>query len=504
MAHPKAVPAIQKSYETRSKTSRKLDHQVKKKGTLGIAGKLRRVILHVTPPSGYPTHTFTSSSPLFSSSDATRDLKYLRDVSEPSFSCIKAAGPSHSTTSHKSSRTSCPSLKRNCGHSEDEEVMLSGVICWDKWSNKEARCFKETDIEVGKVLGEGSNGHVNVCHLRARRGVDHVRRVHLPRKYKAENGILAVQNECVVHEELTMHIPDAIIPCVGRLYKRLKVDHEAPSTVENTSSSSKSSSEFVPKSSPKPDDATHEFVGFVMEHMPTDLFSPIQDLSKMYRVTGTLGLHPHVVWWYIIELLKRLHQVHDQGYFHGDIKPENVMVDTGGHLRLADFRSARLDIEKNWNYHVAGTSVFMPPEYFTFTPKPFYGRQHPGDLWAVGVIMHEMLFGRTPFNGASDTEVFRNIVDTLEKDDWPVISWSEPCCEEKMEACDFMQCFLNSSPGDRIYWDIIEDHPWVRDQWQGTNGVRSQPPLAFNGKDRVAPEEWRECHENYYVEETIA
>ncbi|KIJ31984.1 hypothetical protein M422DRAFT_113305, partial [Sphaerobolus stellatus SS14] len=53
------------------------------------------------------------------------------------------------------------------------------------------------------------------------------------------------------------------------------------------------------------------------------------------------GLHPHVVRWYIVELLKRLRQVHDQGYFHGDIKPENVMVDTGGHLRLADFGSAR-------------------------------------------------------------------------------------------------------------------------------------------------------------------
>ncbi|KIJ31998.1 hypothetical protein M422DRAFT_105590, partial [Sphaerobolus stellatus SS14] len=101
-----------------------------------------------------------------------------------------------------------------------------------------------------------------------------------------------------------------------------------------------------------------------------------------------------VVRWYIVELLKRLRQVHDQGYFHGDIKPENVMVDTGGHLRLADFGSARLDIEKNWNYHIAGTSVFMPPEYFTFTPKPFYGRRRPGDLWAVGVVMYEMLFGR--------------------------------------------------------------------------------------------------------------
>ncbi|KIJ28958.1 hypothetical protein M422DRAFT_269744 [Sphaerobolus stellatus SS14] len=211
--------------------------------------------------------------------------------------------------------------------------MLPGVICWDKWSNNEARCFKETDIKVGKVLGEGSNGRVNVCHLRARRGVDHVRRVRLPWKYalktsKTENGILAVQNECVVHEEPTMRIPDAIVPCVGCLYKRLKVDHEAPSAVENTSSSSKSSSEFAPESSPKPDDATHEFVGFVMEHMPTNLFSLIQDLSKTYRVAGTLGLHPQVVRWYIIELLKRLRQVHDQGYFHSDIKPENVMVDT--------------------------------------------------------------------------------------------------------------------------------------------------------------------------------
>ena len=68
------------------------------------------------------------------------------------------------------------------------------------------------------------------------------------------------------------------------------------------------------------------------------------------------------------------------------------MVDAEGYLCLADFGTTMLDVEDNWEIPSAGTLVFMPPEWLN-EQEAYYGKRRPGDIWGVGVVLYEMLFG---------------------------------------------------------------------------------------------------------------
>lgn len=99
-----------------------------------------------------------------------------------------------------------------------------------------------------------------------------------------------------------------------------------------------------------------------------------------------------------------LQALHEHGYAHGDVKPANLLLRSGGELVLADFGQARrLDA-----VHVAppaglvvGTPRYAAPE------QSLGGRIGPaGDVYSLGVVLHELLTGRPPFTGPTVMEVF--------------------------------------------------------------------------------------------------
>jgi serine/threonine-protein kinase len=84
--------------------------------------------------------------------------------------------------------------------------------------------------------------------------------------------------------------------------------------------------------------------------------------------------------------------VHEHGFLHGDVKPENVLFDPEGRHRLVDFGLAR-----RWPFqrgrHVAGTPGYMPPEAIAAG-----GVLVPAtDVYALGVMAYELLAGQSPF-----------------------------------------------------------------------------------------------------------
>lgn len=87
-----------------------------------------------------------------------------------------------------------------------------------------------------------------------------------------------------------------------------------------------------------------------------------------------------------------LHCVHQYGFLHGDVKPENVLFDPDGCHRLVDFGLAR-----RWPFqrgrHVAGTPGYLPPEAIAAG-----GVLVPAtDVYALGVMAYELLAGQSPF-----------------------------------------------------------------------------------------------------------
>ena len=98
------------------------------------------------------------------------------------------------------------------------------------------------------------------------------------------------------------------------------------------------------------------------------------------------------------QLLEGLQAIHDARVVHADMKSSNVLIDDSDRITIIDFGLARtLTKEPERTGMVAGTPAFMAPEVITGAPPTA-----SADIYAVGVMLYEMLTGNTPFAGSSD------------------------------------------------------------------------------------------------------
>jgi tRNA A-37 threonylcarbamoyl transferase component Bud32 len=110
-----------------------------------------------------------------------------------------------------------------------------------------------------------------------------------------------------------------------------------------------------------------------------------------------------------------LDYAHRQGIIHRDIKPSNILIDTAGHVKVADFGIAKV-AGQNTELTIAG-SVMGSPQYLS--PEQIRGDELDGrsDVFSLGVVLYELLSGRRPFDGETITTLVYQI---LHKD--PAIS----------------------------------------------------------------------------------
>jgi serine/threonine-protein kinase len=120
-------------------------------------------------------------------------------------------------------------------------------------------------------------------------------------------------------------------------------------------------------------------------------------LEKVLQESGAMPWR-HVVDM-AIQVCDALHYAHERGVVHRDLKPSNLMVTEDGRIKLTDFGIAKdLDATSlTATGRTLGTAAYMAPEQIRGTPAV----SHKTDLYALGVVLYQMLAGRPPFEGSS-------------------------------------------------------------------------------------------------------
>lgn len=166
---------------------------------------------------------------------------------------------------------------------------------------------------------------------------------------------------------------------------------------------------------------------------------------------------------YIAELALAIEELHLNGIIYRDLKPENVLFDSKGHIKITDFGLSKLfnskPIKTNNGEDLflqsqpqtssfCGTTEYMAPEMIKKS-----GYSFPIDWWALGILTYEMFFGMTPFEAGNKKQIYQNIL----KGDIYFPRDVNP------EVKNFITMLLQKNPKKRGDFDSIKNSKFMKD-----------------------------------------
>ncbi len=136
-----------------------------------------------------------------------------------------------------------------------------------------------------------------------------------------------------------------------------------------------------------------ETIYYVMKYLPGET------MKARVRHNGTLA--PELVVTIMLQLARAVAHIHKAGAIHRDIKSVNIMIDDDDNAPLMDFGIAKIAGGANLTCdgEVLGTAPYMAPEQWEGVNDP------RSDIYALGILMYEMLAGSPPFVGSSLSEI---------------------------------------------------------------------------------------------------
>ncbi|XP_027351021.1 phosphoenolpyruvate carboxylase kinase 1-like [Abrus precatorius] len=191
------------------------------------------------------------------------------------------------------------------------------------------------------------------------------------------------------------------------------------------------------------------FDSFEDTHFSSIVVELCQPLTLFDRISDGSLPEPHAAS-LMKQLLEAVAHCHALGIAHRDIKPDNLLFDSGNNLKLSDFGSAEwLGEGRNMN-GVVGTPYYVAPEVLM-------GRDYDEkvDVWSSGVILYTMLSGIPPFYGDSAVEIFEAVVRANLR--FPTRIFKSVSAPAK----DLLRKMICRDPSRRVSAEQALRHPWI-------------------------------------------
>ncbi|CAK9010303.1 cGMP-dependent protein kinase [Durusdinium trenchii] len=175
------------------------------------------------------------------------------------------------------------------------------------------------------------------------------------------------------------------------------------------------------------------------------------ELYSMYQRKGFYGSEKHAKF-YSAGVLCAFDHLHERHIIYRDLKPENLLLNEKGHLKVTDMGLAKFVIGKT--YTTCGTPDYFAPEVIAST-----GHNHAVDWWMLGVLIFEFMTGSAPFEAPYPMQIYAKVLKGINAVKFP--PQLSPQCVEIVKA------ICQKEPADRLPMltggsKNIKTHSWYK------------------------------------------
>ncbi|KAM7351497.1 protein kinase, cGMP-dependent at 21D isoform 2-T3 [Cochliomyia hominivorax] len=170
-------------------------------------------------------------------------------------------------------------------------------------------------------------------------------------------------------------------------------------------------------------------------------------------------------------VLQAFEYLHARGIIYRDLKPENLMLDERGYVKLVDFGFAKYigNSSKTWTF--CGTPEYVAPEIILNK-----GHDRAVDYWALGILIHELLNGTPPFTANDPMKTYNIILKGIDMIDFPK--------HMSRSAVQLIKKLCRDVPAERLGYQKggiqdIKKHKWFLGfDWDGLESQLLIPPFV--------------------------
>ena len=186
----------------------------------------------------------------------------------------------------------------------------------------------------------------------------------------------------------------------------------------------------------------NENINIIMEYAPNGNLYELITKEKN-------GFSEYKAFEYFIQVVNAVYYLHNNNIIHRDIKPENILIGDDNKIKLCDFGWAKeLTLENRSTF--CGTIEYMAPEIVE-NENYDYGV----DIWSLGILLYELLYGHSPFKANNTKNVILNIKSHE-------LTYDDSNKTVSNSCKDLIKKLLNNNPQKRYKIKDILEHPFIK------------------------------------------